>query len=454
MNAQRCTLPLVLIALIYSVSVSISSSQNLSQNLTDEWEEKTTELLAKLQEAVADDLVVDANLRRRLVGHYQLAPDFIFDVRDRDGRLMVGITNQPTQEVFPNSPSLWSYRGIDATLEFKLTKTGPAKSLVLHQNGIEQTARRLPEKKRYPKRSPFTGVRWEKREPVVKIDEQWYKLISLDGITAKKIVAFSRRNFRNKWQKRFEEDIVELLSRMGHPPQDAVTLVVQSLKSDQTQTLEDVPMTEANRRVIWAAANSRASGGSKPSEDLEFDASDLAIDEKLRSRLAGRYQLNPSSIIDVFDRDGQLMVGATNQANLEVDPDSPTRWSCRAVKAMLEFKLTETGPAESLVLHQSGAKQTAHRIRNDLAIDANLRRRLIGRYQLAPDFIFDVRDRDGHMMVGITNQSTQEVYPDSPTRWSYRGVDATLEFKISKTGRAKSLILHQNDAKQVARRIN
>ncbi len=89
----------------------------------------------------SDDLAIDAKLRRRLVGRYQLVPNFIFDVRD--GRLMVGITNQPTQEVFPDSPTCWSYRGVDATLEFKLTKTGPAKRLVLHQNGIKQTAPRI-----------------------------------------------------------------------------------------------------------------------------------------------------------------------------------------------------------------------------------------------------------------------------------------------------------------------
>ncbi len=86
---------------------------------------------------------IDAKLRSRLVGRYQLKPTFIFDVRDVDGHLMVGITNQPTQEVFPDSPTRWSYRGVDATLEFKLAKTGPAKSLVLHQNGIQQTARRV-----------------------------------------------------------------------------------------------------------------------------------------------------------------------------------------------------------------------------------------------------------------------------------------------------------------------
>ena len=87
------------------------------------------------------------------------------------------------------------------------------------------------------------------------------------------------------------------------------------------------------------------------------------------------------------------------------------------------------------------------------AIDAKLRSRLVVRYQLNPNFIFDVRDEEGHLMVDITNQPTQEVFPDSPTRWSYRGVDATLEFKLPKSGPARSLVLHQNGAKKLARRM-
>jgi CubicO group peptidase (beta-lactamase class C family) len=97
--------------------------------------------------------------------------------------------------------------------------------------------------------------------------------------------------------------------------------------------------------------------------------------------------------------------------------------------------------------------EAANRDAKKLAIDAALRRRLVGRYQVA-NFIFTVRDRDGHLMVGITDQPTQEVFPDSATRWSYRGVDATLEFKLPKTGRARSLVLHQNGTEQTARRID
>ncbi|MGB7324192.1 MAG: hypothetical protein WBD31_04935, partial [Rubripirellula sp.] len=80
---------------------------------------------------------------KRLEGKYQLTPNFVFDVRYDDGHMMVGITNQPTNEVFADSPTLWSYRGIEAKLEFHVRSSGPAHALTLHQNGVAQKAKRI-----------------------------------------------------------------------------------------------------------------------------------------------------------------------------------------------------------------------------------------------------------------------------------------------------------------------
>ncbi len=116
----------------------------------------------------------------------------------------------------------------------------------------------------YPKKSPFAAVRWQPAQndngqPEVQVGEEWFKLVSLNDLPVAQILAFSRETYANKWQKRFEEDLVELLSRMGHTPGDTVTLVVQSLTSTETQVLENIPMTEANRQTIWNAAQARAS---------------------------------------------------------------------------------------------------------------------------------------------------------------------------------------------------
>ena len=86
---------------------------------------------------------VDTRDMKRLEGRYQLAPTFIFDVKEADGHLMVGITNQPTHEVYAKTKTRWFYKVVDAELIFDVPRTGPAKSLVLYQNGIRQTARRV-----------------------------------------------------------------------------------------------------------------------------------------------------------------------------------------------------------------------------------------------------------------------------------------------------------------------
>ncbi|QDU10295.1 hypothetical protein [Gimesia aquarii] len=116
----------------------------------------------------------------------------------------------------------------------------------------------------YPKISPFAGVRWQESQPEVKLGEEWFKLESLNNIPADEIVAFSQRTYEDLWRKRFEEDLVELLTRMGHPPQDTVTLVVQPLTSSQPQVRKNVPMTKANRRAIREEARKRKYDTSEP----------------------------------------------------------------------------------------------------------------------------------------------------------------------------------------------
>ncbi len=91
----------------------------------------------------SQEIKVKVSSMDRLQGRYELAPTFIFDVKVVDGRLMVGVTNQPTHEVYAKSESRWFYKVVDAELEFELGDTGPAKSVILHQNGIRQQAKRI-----------------------------------------------------------------------------------------------------------------------------------------------------------------------------------------------------------------------------------------------------------------------------------------------------------------------
>lgn len=106
----------------------------------------------------------------------------------------------------------------------------------------------------FAKKSPFAAIRWSDAQPEVMVGEEWFQLVSIDGLAAGDIVTFCQSTYQNRWRKRFEEDLVEVLFRMGHEPRDAVRLVVRPVGSSEERTLEDVAMTEENRQAIKNAA--------------------------------------------------------------------------------------------------------------------------------------------------------------------------------------------------------
>lgn len=109
----------------------------------------------------------------------------------------------------------------------------------------------------YPKRSPFDAIRWKEDKPEVRLGDEWFRLDSIDGVTAGEIVEYCDWAYFQKSRKRFEEDLVEVLTRMGHEPGDTVTLVVSPLDTDEPITLENVPMSEEKRWMIKNAARLR-----------------------------------------------------------------------------------------------------------------------------------------------------------------------------------------------------
>ena len=85
---------------------------------------------------------VPAKALQKFVGSYELAPGVLFTVKAMDGKLMIGLTGQPSYQVFARSETVWFYKVVDATITFKVDKNGKCDSLVLFQNGIKQTAKR------------------------------------------------------------------------------------------------------------------------------------------------------------------------------------------------------------------------------------------------------------------------------------------------------------------------
>ena len=100
-------------------------------------------LAAAPQLQTAIDL--DPDLYDQYVGRYQLIRGVNITVTRDGDRLFVQLTGQQRLEVFPESEAEFFLRVVDAQITFGRNDASAADHLMLHQNGVDQRAIRLPE---------------------------------------------------------------------------------------------------------------------------------------------------------------------------------------------------------------------------------------------------------------------------------------------------------------------
>ncbi len=102
--------------------------------------------------------------------------------------------------------------------------------------------------------SPFTAVRFDGDKVMVTYSGNEYELAAINSEKASDMVNFCRSTYNDLWQKRIAEDIVAVLSDMGHAPNadHTVSLELIDSKTGQQNTVEHAVMTEENRRAIMS----------------------------------------------------------------------------------------------------------------------------------------------------------------------------------------------------------
>ena len=89
-------------------------------------------------------VAIDPAILPAYAGNYALAPGIVIGVTAEDGRLFAQLTGQARFEIFPESEKRFFYKAVDAQITFAELEAGVAPMLMLHQNGQNITALRLP----------------------------------------------------------------------------------------------------------------------------------------------------------------------------------------------------------------------------------------------------------------------------------------------------------------------
>jgi hypothetical protein len=127
-----------------------------------------------------------------------------------------------------------------------------------------------------------------------------------------------------------------------------------------------VVVKDARSRVTGLRIESRIGPAqifSRTDRPLPSPRKEAAVDPKLYDPLAGEYELNPGFTITILRRGDKLISQATGQPEVELFPESETRFFLKVVDAQVDFVKDEAGRVTGLVLHQGGLDLPARRIR-------------------------------------------------------------------------------------------
>ncbi|MBL8862514.1 MAG: hypothetical protein JNK02_10950 [Planctomycetes bacterium] len=111
----------------------------------------------------------------------------------------------------------------------------------------------VPAAAQHEQLAPYAELRWQGERPEARLANAWVELLAIDGRAVPEIVAFCRVEWPDRWEQRFREDLVEVLTRMGRTPGAEVDLLVRDPGGGKERVVR-CPMTAANREALRAAA--------------------------------------------------------------------------------------------------------------------------------------------------------------------------------------------------------
>ena len=120
----------------------------------------------------------------------------------------------------------------------------------------------------YEKLAPFEAVRWGAGTVEVDLGGIKYELLEIQDLPTEKVLEYCRENYKPEWRHAFEERLVEVLSKMGKPPEYTVKLKLRRLEDGGERVFEQVMLSEANvEMIVKARAAAPAAGADAAPEE-------------------------------------------------------------------------------------------------------------------------------------------------------------------------------------------
>lgn len=112
------------------------------------------------------------------------------------------------------------------------------------------------------KASPFDAIRWVNDHPEVQVQDRWFRPLKIDGVSVSELLVAADKRWPGQRQKRFAEDLMEIMALLDHSAGHEVSLTLDPLDGGSELHLNAVPNTLGKRQSL-RDANRNLSGRNK-----------------------------------------------------------------------------------------------------------------------------------------------------------------------------------------------
>ncbi len=190
------------------------------------------------------------------------------------------------------------------------------------------------------------------------------------------------------------------------------------------------------------------------------DFKPVVLDAKALDALTGVYRMNAKESRTVERAGNNLVLARKGGPRAVLTPYGEKRFFREGSLLHAEFESDAKGVITGLTVHQSSGPQTFARTAEplpaapkEIKLDANQLDAWVGHYQIATDFIVNIRREGERLIAQATGQGPFELFASADNTFFARVAEIGIRFEQSADGAVSQLVLTQGGRDTVAKRL-
>ena len=182
----------------------------------------------------------------------------------------------------------------------------------------------------------------------------------------------------------------------------------------------------------------------------------VATDVEDIYKWVGKYTFKDRSTRNVILKDAKLYWVLPNGTEIMMAAIDNNHFVLENGMTQIEFKLVADTLVDVSVKNRISVKTASkpYTTRSEIKLPKKTMTKFVGRYKLFPEFDLTIAWENGKLTATGTDQDPANLFPESPTRFFFKSIDAHIDFILDDQGKSTALEITQNGVTYSGNKVN